>query len=391
MGMYDFDTVHSREGVRSEKWMHAQQDGAPPHVVPMTVADMEFASAPIIVEALKKTAAYGLWGYTCPDEGFQRSVSQWMRRQHGWQPEPQWMVHTFGVVQCIFTAVNACTQPGDGILIQPPVYPPFSKSALQTGRTLIENPLRFENGTYDIDFEDLDAKLPKAKMMVFCNPHNPVGRVWSQDDVEKVATLCKKHNVILFSDEIHCDIIMPSFQHYSAGCMPKDLLENCIIGTAASKTFSLAGLACSTAIIPQESLRQKIQDQLDQEGMFFNNTFGIAATVAAYKGGADWVAEMVEYIHGNYSFFKSYLKENIPEISILPLEGTYLAWVDFRKLGLEGDALQEFLRKEAQVYVNDGRMFGPGGEGFSRFNIACPRSVLAEALARLRQAIRNKK
>ena len=385
--MYDFDTVHMRHGMNSSKWLRAEAAGCPPDIVPFTVADMEFKTAPQIIDALAKVVDSGMWGYTCAGSDFKESIQNWMQRRHGWLPQTRHMIHTHGVEHAEYVAIRALTRPGDKILLQPPVYHPFYSAIADTGRQLIRNPLISRDGTYQINFADLKDKLEQASMMIFCNPHNPVGRVWSKEEVMEVARLCSDAGVILFSDEIHCDLTMPGHSHYSVGRLPDHLLESCIIATSASKSFSLAGLSCATIVVPDAALHAKIEEQLQEDGFFFSNIFGVAATTAAYNSGEDWLNALIAYISANYDCLLSELRKKAPIIKAFPMEGTYLAWLDFSALGMDADAQKEFLEKEASLYLNDGRMFGPEGSGFARMNLACPRSLIVNAIQRLEIAI----
>lgn len=384
--MYDFDTLRPRNGMGSAKWDDAADHGCPPSIVPLTVADMEFRSAPVIVDGLRELAAFGMWGYGYDDGAFKQSVARWMGERQGWQAETDWMVHTEGVVQAIYAAVRALTKPGDKVVVQPPVYHPFFDAVEQNGRTLVENPLVLRGARYEMDFDDLSRKLEGAGLMILCSPHNPVGRVWAEGEMTRVARLCAGAGVPLFSDEIHADLVMPGHSHYSAGRLPQDLRDNCLIATSASKTFSLAGLGCSTTFVPGQALRQPLQRYLDRNGFFLNSVFGTAATRIAYGQAGDWLDELLAYLWGNFSYLQEFLAANLPGVTVTPPEGTYLAWLDFSGFGLGGDALRDFLRQEALLFLNDGREFRPGTDGFARLNLACPRSVLEEALVRLQKA-----
>ncbi|MDL2324916.1 pyridoxal phosphate-dependent aminotransferase [Ruminococcaceae bacterium OttesenSCG-928-A16] len=385
--MYDFDTLYLRNAHASEKWDAAIQQGCPPEIAPLTVADMEFRTAPEIIEAVKQTAEFGLWGYTYANAEFKQTVSNWMQHRHNWPAQADWLVNATGVVPALYTAVRAFTKPGDTILVQPPVYPPFFKAALNNGRKIAENPLVFKNGQYQMDFEDLRRKAPGAAIMILCSPHNPVGRVWSQQDLETIAEICAENNVLLFSDEIHCDIIMPGNKFVSAGALPVQYLQNMVIATSASKTFSLAGLGCCSLFIPNPQLRAQFTTQQDIEGGRMNSTFGVVATQAAYQKAEAWLEELLPYIKNNYDYLQQFMQQNLPLVKVMPMQGTYLAWVNFAKLEQDPDKLETFLREKANLFVNNGSMFGAGGAGFARINLACPNQVLQKALARLQAAV----
>ncbi len=387
--MYDFDTVYSRGAAGSEKWLAAQNAGCPAGVVPLTVADMEFAMALPIVQAVQAAAAGGIWGYTVPTESCKTAVINWMQRRHSWQANPEWMVNTAGVVQAIFVAVRAFTKPGDGVIIQPPVYPPFAMAPRQNDRKIIENPLLFENGQYNIDFDGLRRLAPQAKLMLLCSPHNPVGRVYTPDEIRQIAEICHQNGVVLFSDEIHCDILSPGQKHTSAGTLPQELLNNCVIATSAAKSFNLAGMPCSSIFVPNEQLRHTFVQQQGIDGNHFNSYFGTQAAMAAYNSCEGWLDEMCEYVWQNYVFVRDFLANHLPVITLADMQATYLAWIDFSAFGLADAQLNDFLRQKAAVYLNPGVSFGSGGEGRMRMNLAAPRSVLQAAMQRLADAAKK--
>lgn len=387
--MYDFDTARSRTGHGSIKWDAAQELGCPPNIAPLSLADMEFCSAPAIVQAARELVDFGMWGYTHADDAFKAATQDWMQRRHGWNADPAWMVNTSGVVPAIYAAVRAFTQPGDGIIVQPPVYTPFFDAINRNGRRVVLNPLRCEDGNYTMDFADLRTKAKDAKMLVLCSPHNPVGRVWHAEELEELAAICRETGLLVFADEIHCDIVFAPHKHIAWATLKNADLQNSLIGTAASKTFSLAGLGTSSIFIPNEKLRAAFTAQQDKDGAHFNSSFGVAATTAAYAKGEAWMEEMIAYVGENYTYMKETLATELPQLKVYPLEGTYLAWVDFRPLGLNVAEQDEFLRQKAQLYLSPGHTYGPGGEGFQRINLACPRSVLQGALQRLKRAIDN--
>ncbi len=384
--MFDFDTVYPpamRRRAGSEKWLMAQQQGFADDVVPLTVADMEFATAPVVVDAVTQAAQSGLWGYTGPTEAYKETVVNWMQTRHNWRPEKEWIVCTSGVVHAVYAAVRAFTKPGDGVLIQPPVYPPFYSGIRQNGRTLLENRLIEKDGRYTIDFDDFERQAQKATMFILCSPHNPAGRVWTKEELTQMAAICHAHDVLFFSDEIHADIVMPNHRHTPYGVLGNEYQQRAIIATSASKTFSLAGLTTSNIFIQNSAMRETFESQLMQDGVGFNSYFGLVATQTAYQSGAPWLEALLRYLHGNYRLAAAFFKEQLPQLTVAPLEGSYLLWVDFSALGLSHEALQEFLKTEAQLPINDGATFGAGGEGHGRINLACPRQTLQNALNRL--------
>ncbi|MBQ1351359.1 MAG: pyridoxal phosphate-dependent aminotransferase [Oscillospiraceae bacterium] len=384
---YDFETLQQRRDGSAEKWNKMIRAGyTDPEIVPFSVADMEFMAAPEILEALREKAEFGVFGYTSVDCSYREAVCRWMEQRHGWQTQPEWQVQTGGVVAAIGAAIRAFTQPGDGILIQPPIYPPFHRLVVQNDRVVLENPLQYENGRYTMDFDDLEEKAKTAKMLLLCSPHNPVGRVWTKEELQKVAEICNRHHVLVFSDEIHFDFVYPGHTHTVYATLSETCRENCIVGTAASKSFNLAGLSTSNIIIPNEKLRDQFARQSFLEAGRLNHYFGTAATKAAYEKGAGWLDELLVYLEENMLFCQQFLEKHFPKVTVSPLEGTYLLWADFRSFGLDAKALEQFMTQEAGLFLDEGWIFGKQGEGFERINLACPRRYLQSALERLRKA-----
>ena len=385
--MYDFETLRQRRDGSAEKWNAMIRAGnTDPDMIPFSVADMEFLAAPEILDTLREKVEFGVFGYTAPDDSYREAVCRWMERRHRWQIQPEWQIQTSGVVAAIGAAIRAFTQPGDGILIQPPVYPPFRRMIVKNGRTLLENPLKWENGRYVMDFDDLEEKAKKAKLLLLCSPHNPVGRVWTKEELKKVAEICNRHNILVFSDEIHFDFVYPGHVHTVYATLSEACRENCIVGTAASKSFNLAGLSTSNIIIPNEGLRKQFARQVYLEAGRLNQYFGMAATKAAYEKGAGWLDALLVYLKENESFCRKFLAEHFPEVIVSPLEGTYLLWADFRSFSLDAKSLEQFMTQEAKLFLDEGWIFGAEGEGFERINLACPRRYLQKALERLYQA-----
>lgn len=386
--MYDFDTVVPRINCGSEKWDDAIKNGLPADITPLSVADMEFKSAPEIIEALHRTVDFGMWGYTYGDDSLRNAACEWMKKRHGWvDVNPSWIVNTPGVVPAIATAVKTFTKEGDGIIIQPPVYPPFANVVNNNGRKLLENPLIKSEKGYSIDFEDFEAKAADAKMFILCSPHNPIGRVWTREELLKIAEICLKNNIIVFCDEIHCDIIMPGHEFVPFGSLGEKYNNIWISGTSVSKTFSLAGLACSSIFIANTDLKKQFISTIKKDYSQFNSTFGRDAAIAAYTKAEPWLDELIKYINGNYNYIKKIINTNIPKAFIADLEGTYLTWIDLSCLGMDDDKLHEFLQKEALFYCNNGSAFGKQGSRFIRINLACPRCILEDAMNRLIAAI----
>ena len=388
---YDFTTRISRRGVGSHKWdeMLAENPKVPAGVAPLSVADMEFENAPEIKRALHDLVESGPLGYTGPTDRFYSACIDWQVRRHGWRPQKEWAVVTPGVVPAIFDAVSTLTDEDEGVIIQPPVYYPFRMAVESAGRTLIENPLVIDDGAYRIDFEGLEAAAARAdaRMLVLCSPHNPVGRVWSVSELRRVVDICMAHGVIIVCDEIHNDLIMPGNAHTTiANVMSADELARAVVCTAPSKTFNLAGCQCSVIYIADDELRERFRSGFGKLALQTVNAFAYTATVAAYEKCEPWLNQLVDVVWSNFSYLVNWVAQSHPELDVYELQGTYLAWVDFRAWGLEPSELKRFMREEALLWLDEGDLFGQGGGGFERFNLACPADVLAESLERLDEA-----
>jgi len=387
-----FDTQIDRRNTHCVKWDSTKKQFGRDDIIPMWVADMDFATLPEVVNSIKERADHGIFGYTIRPDDLDNAIVNWVSKKHGWNINKDWIVYTPGVVTALNLSVFALTQPEDSIIIQPPVYPPFLYLAKNQNRTMLINQLINDNNHYYMDFEDLEKKMASgAKMMVLCSPHNPVGRVWSREELSKVIELCLKYNVLLISDEIHSDLIYPSYNHIPIASLSKEIEQHSVTCIAPSKTFNVPGLMLSATIIPNEELRKKLYKVINQFAIGSTNIFGMVAAQAAYTHGEKWLTQLIEYLNGNLDYLKSYIGEHIPEIKIVEPQGTYLVWVDCRGLGMEPHALNDFMLNQARIRLNNGADFGPGGEGFMRMNIACPRSTLEEALNRLRKAIKELK
>lgn len=383
--MYDFTTLKPRRGMGAEKWLSLEHSPAgSPNLVPYSIADMEFSTAPEITAALRDAAAFGIYGYTVADGAYLESVCAWMDRRHDWAVEPTWIFQTFGVIPAVNLAVHTLTRPGEGVIIQPPVYPPFRQVVVNTGRTLLENPLRVVEGRYEMDLEGLAALAarPDAKLLVLCSPHNPVGRVWTREELQSVADLCAANGVTVFSDEIHADFTYPGHVHIPFAALDGPAARGCIVGTSASKSFNLAGLATANIIVSDPELRDRLNSRTAGYTGEFNSYFGLCATRAAYEQGGGWLEELLSVIRGNYEYCQQFLNDKFPSVVVYPLEGTYLLWADFRSLGLKPDELEHILTRR-QLYFSQGKAFGTGGAGFERINLACPRRCLEAAMERL--------
>lgn len=388
-----FDEVIDRKGTHSQKYDMKEAMGKPADILPLWVADMDFQTPETVREALAKAAAHGIFGYSDTDAAYDEAVCQWMSRHFGWDIRKEWLMETPGVVFAIALAIRAFTKEGEGVLIQQPVYYPFGNMIRRNGRRVVNAPLVFRNGRYEMDYEDLENKIrgEHIRLMIFCSPHNPVGRVWSIEELEKLARLCEYYDVIIVSDEIHCDFTYPGVKHHMLASLSDSWAKRVITCTAPSKTFNLAGLQVSNLIIPDERLRKAMKTEMSRTGYSTLNQMAIVACEVAYRTGEDWLRELKAYLKDNLDYMTAFIKEKIPQIEVIQPEGTYLVWMDFRKMGMTGEELEDFLDNEAGIWLDNGTMFGPEGEGFARINIACPRATLSEALDRLYRATRRLK
>lgn len=382
-----FGEFIDRRNTHCVKWDSIEKRFGRDDVIPLWVADMDFATLPEIITSIKQRAEHGIFGYTqIPDE-LDRAIVNWMNKK-GWKIKKDWIVYTPGVVTALNLAVCALTEPGDSVIIQPPVYPPFFSVAKNHKRHTLLNQLVYKDNQYYMDFFDLESKMASgAKMMILCSPHNPVGRVWTRDELNKLVELCLKYDVLLVSDEIHSDLIYPSYRHIAIASLSEDLAQHSVTCISPSKTFNVPGLMLSATIIPNDKLRRKFRTLIDQFAMNSINIFGIVAAQAAYSYGHEWLTELIDYLKGNLEYLKSFISDHIPQIEIVEPQGTYLVWLNFKKLGMDSKQLNNFLINKARIGLNNGAEFGPGGEGFMRMNIACPRSTLVEGLNRLKEAI----
>lgn len=388
---YNFDQIVNRMGTNSIKYDFAVERGMPADVLPLWVADMDFPTAPAITEALVKVAEHGIYGYSDTKKDYFDAVYHWYRNRFQWETKGEWLIKTPGIVFAIAAAVRALTKEGDAVIIQQPVYYPFSHVIVKNNRKLINNPLVYENGTYHIDFDDFEEKLFKhqVKLFILCSPHNPVGRVWSKEELTKLGDLCMKHKVTVIADEIHSDFTYPGNRHTVFANIKEEFLENSIICTAPSKTFNLAGLQVSNLFVANKELRKKIRDEIERTGYSQLNTMGLIACQAAYEKGAAWLEELKDYLKGNLDFLRSFLKENIPQITLVEPEGTYLVWLDCKALNLNEKELENLIVNKAKLWLDRGTMFGEEGSGFQRVNIACPRATLEKALIQLAEAVKS--
>jgi len=387
---FNFDQIIDRRGTYSLKWDFLQEKVGDEEIIPLWVADMDFLSPPSVIEALRKRAAHGIYGYTGLPDSYYQSIIFWMKKRFSWPIEKEWIIFTPGVIPALHLAVQAFTQPGDKVIIQPPVYRPFRLAVENNGRRLIQNTLVNQDGYYRMDLESLESQIDdQTRLLILCSPHNPVSRVWRAEELKELINLCFNRGIIIISDEIHADLIMPGFTHLPTSQTSSEAAEITVTCTAPNKTFNIAGLEMGNAIIPNHRLRARFQQALLKAGLFLANTFGVVATEVAYREGEKWLTAVINYIHQNYLFLQEYFGHYLPEIKITPLEGTYLAWLDFRAFHLSDKELQEKLLRKAKVWLDEGPKFGQGGQGFQRLNLACPRGLLEEALERIVKAFRS--
>jgi cystathionine beta-lyase len=356
----------------------------------MWVADMDFPVAEPIRDAIMRRASHPIYGYTARPDSYYGAIIDWMRRRHGWEVKREWITHSNGVINALYTAVLALSETGDGVIIQPPVYHPFPAIIRKTGRRVVENPLKVADGHYAPDIDDLIAKIraEKPKLLILCNPHNPVGRVFTRGELEAIGRACVDNGIIVLSDEIHGDLVYREYRHVPFASISEDFARTSVICTAPSKTFNLAGLATSNIIIPDEGLRSRFDRANEGVGAKTFNLFGSVACEAAYAHGESWLETVIDYIDGNRRFATDFLKDRLPEFRVTRPEGTYFLWIDLSALNLGQKELERFLLRDAGLWFNQGYTFGEGGDGFVRVNIACRRATVEEALLRLESAVR---
>lgn len=383
---YNFDEVISREGTNCEKFDAREQIFGRADVIPMWVADMDFAAPPAVVEAIRKRAEHPILGYSYRSDNYWQSIIGWVERHSGWKIQREWLDFTPGVVSGIVYALLAFTEPGDRIVIQPPVYHPFARQIRLNDRVVVNNPLRETNGHYEIDFEDLDRKLAGAKVLLMSSPHNPTGRVFTREELTRIGQLCVKHDVLILSDEIHGDIVYAPQKFIHIASIDDSIAARTLTFIAPSKTFNIAGLSTSVSIVPNPVLNQRLQEEYAKMHADQGNIFGAVALEAAYTHGDEWLEQLLQYLKGNVDYVCNFLQERIPSIHCVPPQGTYLMWLDFREWGMTHEEIYQFLIDKAGWGVNEGSMFGEEGRGWMRVNIATQRSVLKQAMEQLYQA-----
>jgi cystathionine beta-lyase len=388
--MSPFDKVIDRTGTESLKWVYPRKVLGVEDAIPMWVADMDFEAPPAVVEALRRRAGHGVFGYPLTPPSFFAAAIDWLKRRHGWEVRKEWMSMTPGIVPALNYCVRAFTKPGDGIIVQPPVYHPFYYAIENNGRCVVRNPLRSDGGRYTMDLEDLEHKIEApGQMLILCSPHNPVGRVWTGDELERLARIAVERDLIVVSDEIHHDLVYRGYRHHVLAALSPELADRTITCIAPSKTFNTAGLSTAAVVATNPGLLKKFEDEAERSGFDLGNALGIVAFESAYAHGEDWLDELLPYLEANIDFMQAFLAERVPGIRFVRPEGTYLALLDCRALPIEPAALNDFFLKKAGVYFSDGAIFGPEAAGFVRINFGCPRATLREALERIETAVNS--
>jgi cystathionine beta-lyase len=388
---FDFDAILDRRGTGSLKWdIPAHKRGAP-EAIPMWVADMDFASPPAVIEALTRRASHGAYGYPSSPASVGESVVDWMKSRHGWDVRPDWVSRAPGVVPSLYACVRAFTRPGDGVIVQTPVYPPFFSAVEASGRRLLRNPLRFESGQWTMDFADLAGLIDdRTRLIILCSPHNPVGRVWTEEELRSLAGICLARKVMIVSDEIHGDLVFRGHRHRPLASLGPEIADRTITLVAPSKTFNIAGLSTSLAIASNRDYRDQFRRELSAVGYELPNVFGLVAMEAAYRLGGPWLEALLEYLEAGADLAVAFFAERLAPLRFYKPEGTFLALVDGRRFGLTQKEFDEFLLRRAGVYLNSGEMFGAETAGFARMNFACPHSRLRDALERIERALADR-
>ncbi len=385
MSPYDFDKIIPRQNTDSVKYDARKQVFGREDVLPLWVADMDFETPEFIREAVIRRAHHPIYGYTLLSDAYFEAIIRWVKIRHRWDIQKDWISFSPGIVPAINFAVLSYTRKGDGVIVQPPVYFPFFEAIQTNGRRQINNPLRYVDGKYQMDFNDLEKKAKSAKLLLLSHPHNPVGRSWTRRELKTLGEICLKNQVVIVSDEIHNDLILPGNKHHPLASLGEELAQNSITCIAPSKTFNTAGLATSSVIIPNKDLRNAFRKTLERLHIFRGNFFGYEASTAGYRHGAAWVDALMEYVKGNFDLLSDFLQNELPALRLTPAEATYLAWIDFGNTGLSDKQIKNKLIREAGLGFSHGPVFGEGGKGFQRMNLAAPRSVIQEACRRLQK------
>ncbi|WP_316675918.1 MalY/PatB family protein [uncultured Tolumonas sp.] len=385
---FNFDNIITRRNSGSYKWDSTDD----PKSLPMWVADMDFKTAPVIIDALEQRVRHGIFGYTkkVPDEYFS-ATQTWFATRHRFDIHREWILYTSGVVPALSAILRAVTAPGDKVLIQTPVYNCFYSSIRNMGCEFLENPLIQIDGRFEMDFTDLEQKaaLPGVKVLLLCNPHNPVGRAWTANELRRLGEICQRHHVLVISDEIHCDLVFPHHQHQPYATLGADFLAQSITCLSPSKTFNIAGLQIANIVVSDPALRRQVDKALNIHEVCDVNPFGVTATIAAYTKGAEWLEALRDYLYENYQLVSNFLNKELPELKLTKQDATYLAWIDCRALNIKSTMIAEHLSEEVHLLINEGTLYGEAGEGFIRLNIACPRQILTEGLIRLKTGLNS--
>lgn len=384
---YDFDKQIPRRGTDSYKWDSAKSGD----VLPMWVADMDFHTAPAIVDALCRRVQHGIFGYTRVPDSYYKAITDWFERRHSWAINREWIIYTSGVVPAVSAIIKALTVPGDKVLVQTPVYNCFFSSIRNNGCEIVTSPLVHTDNTFTIDYDDLEKKVadPKMKVMLLCNPHNPVGRIWRREELIRIGKICIRHEVTVVSDEIHCELVFPGHTYTPFASISDEFLRHSVTCISPSKAFNIAGLQIANIICADACRRTQIDRAINDNEVCDVNPFGVIATQSAYNEGEEWLNQLIQYLHANYLYMQEFCREHLPNFPITLLEGTYLVWMDCRTLGIPSEDIEQQLVDKTGLWLNAGTMYGVEGEGFMRWNIACPRATLMEGLKRFMDFIRN--
>lgn len=383
---YNFDEIIPRRGTNSYKW----DSSGDADVLPMWVADMDFRTALPVVEALKKRVEHGIFGYVRVPDAYYEAVTGWFARRHAWSIAKEWIIYTTGVVPALSAVIKALTIPGDKVMVQTPVYNCFFSSIRNNGCEMVANPLLYRNGTYQIDFADLERKAadPQVKILLLCNPHNPAGRVWTKQELTRIGEICIRNDVWIVTDEIHCELVFPGHTYIPFASISEEYLMHSVTCTSPSKAFNLAGLQIANIISADMDIRLKIDKAININEVCDVNPFGVEALIAAYNDGEEWLEELKRYLFANYNYLRAYFNEYLPKFPVMALEGTYLVWVDCSALKQSSEKIVKTLLEKEKLWVNGGSLYGDAGEGFIRINIACPRQRLMDGLERLRRTLK---
>ena len=381
--IFNFDETVCRRGTDCEKWDGGDAEG----LLPMWVADMDFRTAPCVIDALRKRVEHGVFGYEHVPETYYDAVINWFRRRHGWTMRREWLIYTTGVVPAVSAIIKAVTQPGDKVLVQSPVYNCFFSSIRNNGCVMEDNHLVYADGSYTIDFDDFERRAsdPKVKAFLLCNPHNPAGRVWSEAELRRMGDICIRHGVFVIADEIHCDIVMPGYKYTPFASLSDDFLRHSATCTAPTKTFNIAGTQIANITAADDDVRRRIDKAININEVCDVSPFGVTALQAAYNEGEAWVDALIKYLHANYEYLKTYFAEHLPQIPVTRLEGTYLVWLDCAALGKPSPVIVDELKRQEKLWLNDGEMYGEHDRPFVRMNIACPRATLEKGLEMFRR------